>query len=116
MYEYRARCIRVVDGDTFDLCVDVGFHMTATCRFRLLGVNAYEMNSSDEVGRVLALQAKELAQITLMTGKEWPLVIRTQKADSFGRWLAEVEYSDNGAMRSFSQLLLEKKLAVPFQK
>jgi micrococcal nuclease len=42
MYEYKAEVLRVVDADTFDLLVDVGFSITLKERFRLNGVDAPE--------------------------------------------------------------------------
>jgi micrococcal nuclease len=42
VYEYRARCDRVVDGDTLDVLVDVGFDIHVRQRVRLIGVNCAE--------------------------------------------------------------------------
>ena len=47
MYEYRARVVEVVDGDTIDLSVDLGFHFAFGTRFRLLGINAPELHAEN---------------------------------------------------------------------
>lgn len=43
MYEYSAHCVRVIDGDTLLLDIDLGFHITVRERVRLEGVNTPEM-------------------------------------------------------------------------
>ena len=47
MYEYRAKLKRVVDGDTVDFVVDLGFHVHTTIRTRLLGVDTPERGHPD---------------------------------------------------------------------
>ena len=39
MYEYKAELVRVIDGDTFDVCLDFGFKLTQVVRLRLQGVD-----------------------------------------------------------------------------
>jgi len=78
MYEYRAKLDRVVDGDTVDLFVDMGFRCSINERFRLLDYNAPEMNT---------LQGPEAkAHLhSLIDGKQ--LVLYSTKRDGFRRWL-----------------------------
>jgi micrococcal nuclease len=97
IFVYRARCLRVVDGDTCDLTVDVGFRMATTQRFRLLGVDTPEMNAADLKERERAVAATQALTSMLSSGTgDWPLLVRTQKADSFGRWLAEIWVESSG--------------------
>ena len=104
MYEYRAICTNIVDGDTYDLTIDCGFHITTHQRIRLLGVDTPELRSRDEIERLAAQEAKAFAQHWLIDTQleemSFPLKIKTEKSDSFGRWLAEIHYydvtSDNG--------------------
>ncbi|HYE93171.1 MAG TPA: thermonuclease family protein [Terriglobales bacterium] len=86
MYVYRATCVRVVDGDTVILDVDVGFHMRGKISFRLFGIDAPEMVGASKADGEVARTALQsiLAQAT------GPLRIETYKADSFGRWLADI--------------------------
>ena len=41
-YKFNGQVIRVIDGDTFDALVDLGFHVITTQRFRMLGIDAPE--------------------------------------------------------------------------
>lgn len=94
MYEYRACPNRVVDGDTIDLLVDVGFYMTATLRFRVLGIDTPELRRGTAeqkvAGKAAKVRVEELMKEALEYSGPWPLRIRTEKADSFGRWLATI--------------------------
>jgi micrococcal nuclease len=47
MYEYQARCVEVIDGDTQDVVVDLGFHIQRRIRLRLLGVDTHETYGVD---------------------------------------------------------------------
>ena len=119
--EFRARCLNVVDGDTVDLLIDIGFHITFTGRFRILGINTAELHAKDPAERVLAVAAKDQVTAWLKpsqaTSVDWPLQVRTKKdTDSFGRWLAEITLDIDGLpSQSVGQKLLELKLAVPYK-
>lgn len=100
MWEYRARLVRIVDGDTLEVEIDVGFHGKQTEQLRLLGVNTPELKGTS---REAGLRAKEFVRIwlvnavTMAVNKDWPLIIQTQKDDAFGRYLATVFASSNMA-------------------
>jgi endonuclease YncB( thermonuclease family) len=83
-YIYPAVCTRVVDGDTLDMVIDLGFRMTSTQRIRLMGYNAPE-----KTGRTFVFGGWATAQVVRHI-EGAPLLIRTHKADSFGRYLADV--------------------------
>ena len=88
MYHYRAELIRVVDGDTVDLRVDMGFRLTTVQRFRLLGYDAPEMHGATrEMGE--RAQAA-LAGLLGYWGEAAEIEIATEKGDSFGRWLCRI--------------------------
>jgi len=115
IFVYRARLLRVIDGDTCDLVIDLGFHLHATLRFRLLGIDTPELNSKDITERERAVAATQaLASMLTQGGGDWPLLVRTQKADSFGRWLADVWVE--GAGVHVNQKLLDDGYAVPFKR
>jgi micrococcal nuclease len=90
MYEYKAVITNVVDGDTFDMDIDLGFHIHIHERVRLLGVDTPEKFGEE---KELGLIMKEFAEINFL-GKE--VIIRPTKSnadintDSFGRWLVNV--------------------------
>lgn len=58
-YIYKAKIINVVDGDTVDATIDVGFKMTTVQRLRLLGINTPEKNSKDIFEKSRAIIAKD---------------------------------------------------------
>lgn len=105
MYEYRARLIKVVDGDTFDVLIDVGFRISINERVRVYGVD------TPERGEAKAAAATKFTHnfcTADATEDEWPLIIRTAKPhDKYGRWLANVER--NG--ESLADALVKAKLA-----
>lgn len=102
MYEYRAQAVNVVDGDTIDVVVDLGFHITREIRLRLLHVDTHETHGvakgTDEYRR--GARETEYVKNWLPAGDEddWPLVIRTEKRGKYGRYLAEVERVSDGAV------------------
>ena len=59
MYKYRAKLRRVVDGDTVDVTVDLGFSIKYDCRIRLKGINAPESRTKDLKEKVKGIAAKE---------------------------------------------------------
>jgi micrococcal nuclease len=104
MYEYSGKVINVVDGDTIDILVDVGYYITTTHRFRLLGVNCLEVHGDTKAA---GLDAAAYTRDTLL-GQT--VRIRTAKSDSFGRWLCQVFLGDV----DFNQSLIDRGLAVPY--
>lgn len=93
-YSYDAELVAVVDGDTVDLNVDLGFeHWIHNQRFRLYGIDTPETRTKDLAEKSRGLEAKAWLEERLK-GKE--LVVQsiqnerygTDEDDSFGRWLA----------------------------
>jgi len=108
-YFYKARVEKVVDGDTIEVTIDLGFLLTTRRRLRLLRVNTAEIHAQEDSLRQKAANAKE-RMIELLTGKD--ILIRTEKADSFGRFLAEVWLDE----MNVNDWLLAEGLAVPFKR
>jgi micrococcal nuclease len=103
IYEYAASLVRVVDGDTVWLDVDLGFKIHVTLDFRLLGINAPEMVGSS---RVEGLKSKEALEKMLSLG---PLTIYTEKSDKYGRWLATIKVAlpENKSLDVNQSMILE---------
>jgi micrococcal nuclease len=81
-YRYRATVKRVVDGDTVDLIVDVGFRATIQERFRLAGIDAYEMKGEErEKGQKAKIFLRDLIE-----GRE-VLIISGKEKGKYGRWV-----------------------------
>ena len=111
MYQYKAKILNVVDGDTFDADIDLGFHIHIHERVRLLNVDTPEKFGVDAP---LGLIMKNYA-IEHFLGKE--MVIRSEKneeaakADSFGRWLVETTLDDGRSISGIYTELGVNKLA-----
>ena len=88
IYIYKAEIIRVIDGDTFELMIDLGFQSFRRCRMRLYGIDAPEMRT--KAGKAVQ---NEVEQITYRMGSECCLQSianskNPQVQDKFGRYLA----------------------------
>lgn len=86
-YLYSGLVKRVVDGDTVDIVVDLGFSVNVEMRFRLYGIDTPEKNDPSESVRELAIKASQWAT-TELTGKT--VTIKSHSTDKYGRYLAEV--------------------------
>ena len=97
IYIYKAELIRVVDGDTVDLIIDLGFDTLRKERFRLYGIDAPEMNTAE------GKDAK--AWLIGVLGPYGAIYVETlqhntkDKRDKYGRFLA-VLYGDLGDLRA----------------
>lgn len=93
-YRYPAAVDRVVDGDTYDVSLDLGFGVFKEVRVRLRNVDTDEIygvpEESDEFER--GTEQMEFVEKVLETGEE--IIVQTYKGDEkgkYGRWLADVE-------------------------
>jgi micrococcal nuclease len=98
MYEYRVKTvIAVVDGDTIDVEIDLGFDISITKRVRLAGIDTPESRTTDKVEKALGLEVKELLKKKLKAATQ--IVIRTEKPDSsekYGRVLGWLYIDGDG--------------------
>jgi micrococcal nuclease len=86
-YIFRAKSTHVVDGDTIDVELDLGFNLSTVQRLRFWGVNTPEKHSKNPHERERAYAAMEFTA-QMVEGKE--LLVQTYKTDVFGRYLAKV--------------------------
>lgn len=101
----HATCKRVVDGDTFDAIVDLGFGVSISQRFRLKGVNAPEANETGGADATRALK-QFLPEGSAMGMKVW-------RADKYGRYEAEPDAEERGEV---IPLLLEGGFVRPAKR
>jgi micrococcal nuclease len=89
MYEYYVRKVEnVVDGDTIDVLIDLGFDILFQSRVRLAGIDTPESRTRDLVEKALGLESKEYLKKHLKDAKS--IIIKTEKMNStekFGRIL-----------------------------
>jgi micrococcal nuclease len=97
IYIYKAELIRVVDGDTVALVIDLGFDTSRIERFRLYGVDAPEMNTPE--GKEAKAWLREVLQPLEAIYIETLQHKTKAKRDKYGRFLA-VLYSDLGDLRA----------------
>jgi len=109
LYTYKAEVVRVIDGDTLVLNIDLGLNISITKHIRLLRVDTPELNSRVLEEREKAKLARDFVVERLPSGAE--VIVKTYKSDSFGRYLGEIYYSENGVQVNLSDLLLEHDLA-----
>jgi len=115
-YLFATELVRVVDGDTLLLRIDLGFGLAKQQRVRLAAVNTFSAGSTK--GR--AATAFVVERLTVADG----IVIQTQRADLHGRYLAHVFYSTRslGFLETFhsghylNQDLLDQKLAMKYRR
>ena len=92
MYEYYVRKVEnVVDGDTIDVLIDLGFDILFSSRVRLAGIDTPESRTKDLAEKALGLESKEYLKKYLKDAKS--VVIKTEKMDSsekYGRILGWV--------------------------
>ena len=95
MYEYKAKVDRVVDGDTIDFIVDLGFNVSTKIRTRLIGVNTPERGHPDwdKATNKCKHLLKSVANIEFQNEPDETLwvTIRTHKTGKYGRWLVEID-------------------------
>jgi micrococcal nuclease len=93
MYIYNAKCVRVVDGDTIDATIDLGFDTWKKIRIRLVGMNAPESRTRDLDEKVLGLAAKAFLKDIL--GKhDNDFILHSQGVGKYGRCLGELFLGD----------------------
>jgi micrococcal nuclease len=89
MYEYHVKKVtNVVDGDTIDVEIDLGFDISFSSRVRLAGIDTPESRTTNKAEKVLGLEAKEYVKSKVKEAKD--VVIKTEKMDSsekYGRIL-----------------------------
>jgi micrococcal nuclease len=106
MYEYRVKqVLKVVDGDTIDVDIDLGFDISFTSRVRLAGIDTPESRTTDKKEKVLGLEVKQ--RLKDLLSKSSSVVIKTQKPDStekYGRILGWLFI--DGAEKSVNEALI----------
>lgn len=114
MYEYRVKkVLKIVDGDTIDVDLDLGFNISFTQRVRLAGIDTPESRTTDKHEKTLGLEVKDKLKKAVEAAKV--IVIRTEKPDStekYGRILGWVFLDENPV--SINQTLIDEGFAWPY--
>ena len=122
MYEYKAKILRVVDGDTVDVDIDLGFGVwLRNERVRIMGIDTPESRTRDKEEKKFGLLAKKRLKELLPEGKD--SILRTQidkdgedAKGKFGRILGNFVYGHghNGRFTMVTDILIKEGHAVAY--
>ena len=115
MYEYRCKVVHIVDGDTVDVDIDLGFGVwMRKQRIRLYGIDTPESRTRDLEEKKYGLAAKKF--LTGMLDDEAGIILKTykDKEGKFGRILGELWRITNYADQSINEYMIEKHHAVRY--
>ncbi len=110
-YIYRAKLDRVVDGDTVDAMIDLGFDTWVKRRIRFKGVDTWESRTRDleEKKKGLAAKARTKELLTKVTNKPKLFRLKSYGTGKYGRVLGEIFISDcDGNKMCVNELLIEE--------
>ena len=114
-YIYRIKSItKVVDGDTIDANIDLGFDISLTKRIRLAGIDTPESRTTNLKEKALGLESKEWLKKTLEGAKD--ILIKTEKPDStekYGRIIGHLFI--NGQETSLNNQMIDEGYALAYE-
>jgi len=121
MYEYNSKILKIVDGDTVDVDIDLGFGiMLCDERVRIMGIDTPESRTSDKLEKIFGLAAKN--RLKELLGKTAKLKTRVAKdgedmRGKFGRVLGdfEVYYDREDRWCGVAQILIREGHAVEYE-
>ena len=111
MYEYNVKKVtKIVDGDTIDVDIDLGFNISFSQRVRLAGIDTPESRTKDAREKALGLEVKNKVKVSMESAKK--VIIKTELPDStekYGRILGWVYLDDS--TKSLNEQLIEEGYA-----
>ena len=114
MYEYFCKIQRVVDGDTVDISVNLGFDIWHNARVRMMGIDTPESRTRNLEEKALGLASKARLK-ELLKGKKVKIVCSKEGKGKFGRILADVHTIDKeGNDINVNNRLIEEGHARPY--
>ena len=110
---YSARLQRVVDGDTCDALIDLGFDTWVKKRIRFYGVDTWESRTRNKEEKVKGLAAKAFTKDLLENSDEGKFLLKSHGVGKYGRVLGELFVK--GHEQSVNQLLIENGHAYEYE-
>jgi micrococcal nuclease len=111
MYQYKIKKInRVIDGDTIDVDIDLGFSITISHRVRLKNIDAAETRTKDLEEKAEGIKARLWLEKELAREGEW--IIETHKEDKYGRILGTLYFV--GDSITLNERMLNEGIAKPY--
>ena len=112
MFRFNARLVRVVDGDTIDADIELGFSVFMRDRIRLMSIDTPESRTRNLQEKSWGLAAKHrLIELLAETDGEFTLVTEDMEKGKFGRVLGTIEINGKDA----NQTLIEENFAIPYE-
>lgn len=113
MYVYKIELIRVIDGDTIDAYIDLGFDVKVKKRIRFMGINTPESRTRDLEEKKRGLAAKERVKC-LLEECDSDIELQSYGVGKYGRCLGEISLPIDGELCSLNQLLIKEGHAVEY--
>ncbi len=117
MYEYNCKILRVVDGDTVDVDIDLGFGIWMHKeRIRLHGIDTPESRTRDLVEKKFGLEAKKMVEAWMPVDSNQILITTKDKSGKFGRVLGKFKIFDgrNDRISTLNDWMIENHYAVEY--
>lgn len=112
MYEYNINITKVIDGDTVDGFIDLGFHTHVFKRIRLDGINAPETRTKDKKEKEAGLLAKKWLKELVEANDEF--IVVSHGTGKFGRVLGELFVVKGDRKQSINKMMLNAGLVVEY--
>ena len=117
MYDYNCTIDRIIDGDTVDVHIDLGFGIVMQSqRVRIAGIDTPESRTRDLIEKQFGLASKKRAEELLPVGEKFVLLTQLDrrgdvKTGKFGRILGDFQIGDS----TFAKIMLEEGQAAPYE-
>ena len=108
MYTYNAKLLRVVDGDTCDAQIDLGFDVSVKKRIRFAGINAPESRTRDLKEKARGLAAKDRVKAILAENPSFTL--ESTEIGKYGRVLGKIHINTLDGVDGLTQICLNDLL------
>tara|TARA_Y100000310_G_C20182854_1_gene578983 strand:- start:125 stop:493 length:369 start_codon:yes stop_codon:yes gene_type:complete len=90
MYKYKAKVIKIIDGDTLDAMIDLGFNTWVKKRIRLAGIDAYEARTRNKAEKKKGLAAKARV-VEVLNENNNEIILTSLGVGKYGRCLGEIQ-------------------------
>lgn len=106
LYHYNCKLIRVIDGDTVEISIDLGLSIFTVHKVRLYGINAPELNT------VEGQSSKEYLEKLFTETSEWRILTYKDRSDKYGRYLGQIYPASGSVLDNLNSRMVQAKQAV----
>ena len=118
MYEYKVKVLKVIDGDTIDVDIDLGFNTTLTKkRIRLYGIDTPESRTRNKEEKKRGLIAKEWLQNKIdpkHVGSSKDIILKSYEYGKYGRVIGELFIVSGSRKQSINKMMLAEGLVTEY--